>query len=738
MNRIQIIGLLMSLGILSCGEANEEEPWEVGQGSPTQVINPGVKVENKTSEKVDELIVTLEKDKGMKTSEFLDTYKVAFPGSISFVPSSADNMALLQNSSLALNANETNALDANAFVIAKSSQFPSFIHGYKTIYLEDLPLFVSADSVLEAVHRSYDDILMSLELEVLIPTLRRLLTSMRANQTQALAGFKGETKTDIDFYLSVALKLLSNDPLDVGSADSAKVDAFVQKAKLASGTERLLLFGSRREVDFSQFKPRGHYAGFEELENYFRAMIWLGRIDFRMLEPDENNTLVFHRDQFDLAVALRTTMDTDDNKAWKKIHDTIGAFVGEPDGMIVDELDELMGTLSIVDAATLGKASDDDIVDLIQKKGYGAQRISSHIMTNGIYGTTKPLSSIFMLFGQRYILDSHVFSNVVFDRVNNGATKRMMPDPLDVAFAALGNDYAGTLLTDELNTYEYAYDLHAMRTLADMHDEDYWNMNLYNMWMGALRTLSPNRAVEPELLPDVARTKNWSKRILNTQLSSWAELRHDTILYAKQSYTSQAGCEFPDAYVEPNPEFFLAIADYAARGAAMIAELELSNDEIANYFSRTEEINRMLADMANYQKAGRPYTPEMLAFINQSVMILEGCDGPVDATGWYADLYFRSPSSIAFDPTIADVHTQPSDEEGNPVGKVLHVGTGNVRLMVTTIETCDGPRAYVGLASSYHQTITEDFKRLDDAEWSQEVQKGNVEDPNWMADVAVE
>jgi hypothetical protein len=31
--------------------------------------------------------------------------------------------------------------------------------------------------------------------------------------------------------------------------------------------------------------------------------------------------------------------------------------------------------------------------------------------------------------------------------------------------------------------------------------------------------------------------------------------------------------------------------------------------------------------------------------------------------------------SIEFDPTIADVHTQPTDAAGNPVGHVLHVGT---------------------------------------------------------------
>ena len=49
------------------------------------------------------------------------------------------------------------------------------------------------------------------------------------------------------------------------------------------------------------------------------------------------------------------------------------------------------------------------------------------------------------------------------------------------------------------------------------------------------------------------------------------------------------------------------------------------------------------------------------------------------------------------DPTIADVHTAPTDAGGNDVGWVLHVGTGFPRLMVVTAETCTGPRAYAAL-----------------------------------------
>ena len=50
----------------------------------------------------------------------------------------------------------------------------------------------------------------------------------------------------------------------------------------------------------------------------------------------------------------------------------------------------------------------------------------------------------------------------------------MMPNPLDIAFAALGNDFALSLLDSELNDYGYAPELHVMRALTDQHTDSFW------------------------------------------------------------------------------------------------------------------------------------------------------------------------------------------------------------------------------------------------------------------------
>jgi hypothetical protein len=243
-------------------------------------------------------------------------------------------------------------------------------------------------------------------------------------------------------------------------------------------------------------------------------------------------------------------------------------------------------------------------------------------------------------------------------------------------------------------------------------------------------------------LPAIAATEAWGRRLLNTQLASWAELRHDTILYAKQSYTGGSTCEFPDAYIDPYPGFYKSIAALAAKGADVIKTLDLSSqpwlaDQIPAYFKKLGETSKTLQAMAEHERTGAPFTAEQMAFINEAVAVQYGCGDPDGASGWYADLFFDGYSSVHLDPTIADVHTQPTDEAGNTVGRVLHVGTGMPRLMVVTIDTCAGPRAYAGLASSYFERITENFERLDDETWATELKAATPADVPWMKDLVV-
>jgi hypothetical protein len=505
-----------------------------------------------------------------------------------------------------------------------------------------------------------------------------------------------------------------------------------------------MLFGSAREVDFSQFEPRGHYANenLPELARYFRAMMWLGRMDLRLLEAQPDGSLLFRRRQLDGALALRDAVDAAAEARWARVSGVVGAFVGAPDAMTLPEVASLLGALGVASAADVAALPDDAVAQAILDGGFGEQRVAGQLMKVGPDVGTLPLSRSFAVFPQRYTLDAHVLTNVSFSRVGGGQVKRMMPSPLDVAFAALGNGEAGRLLAPELATYAYAPDLCAVRVLADAHPKDAFEGSLYGRWLTSLRALSPGPEVGAPTaagLPTVAATEPWARRVLSAQLASWAELRHDTILYAKPSYSDDPACEFPDGYVDPYPAFYDAIAAFAADGQAMLEALDVpaaTRARFVGYFQELGAVAAALSDLAKAELAKAPLTPEQHAFLNQAVKIGQDCADTVTETGWYGRLFFDLPASLDWDPTIADVHTQPSDADGVPVGRVLHVGTGPARAMIVTVDACDGPRAYVGLASSYFELVTEDYDRLTDARWaSQGVPTAT--DPPWLAGVVV-
>ena len=764
--RLKVTGIttsaLVALGLVAC---TQTDPAGDLPNPPTTVTPPGtpdppgpsnlepgapVRPQLPTSGQTEreQLLQQIDAASALSLDEFQALHAQPATFQPTFQPTQAAGLDLIQDSSLALEADELEALQDYGFVISDRQRFPTFTYGLETIYMEDLPIYVSADAVLEAIHRSYDDILKAIELASLSPTLDRLLEGMRSGlDSGAIAELGAQAEADADVYLAVALSLLRGETVaSLTGGDATLIDDLVAGATTASGWQQLELFGVLRDVDFSQFTPRGHYTDAIELERYFRSMIWLGRIDFRLLETQDDGSQLFHRRQLEAMLALHGLVDGEAQADWQTLHDTIGLFVGEPDFMTLPEVDALLADLGITRYAELVAVPDETIAQAILDGGYGTQRISSHIVINGIGAATLPLSSSFALLGQRYVVDSHVFSNVVYDRVNGGDTLRMMPNPLDVAYAALANDQAAALLESELRTYEYQGDLRSMRLLVDAHEEAFWQQNLYNLWLHALRALSPRPEAlsDPAAagLPSLTASEAWGRRMLNTQLASWAELRHDTILYAKQSYSSGTTCEFPDAYVDPYPDFFAAVATYAERGLAVAEQLDYGqhvwlSEQVPGYFHHLYEVAGTLEQMARQQQTGDPFTEEQMAFINDAVVIQWGCGSADSSEGWYGRLFFDNSSSVAFDPTIADVHTQPTDEGGFPVGRVLHVATGLPRLMVVTVETCTGPRAYAGLVSAYFEVITEDFDRLDDDRWSASLRGDNPADVPWMADIVM-
>src|SRR6266478_1449579 len=113
------------------------------------------------------------------------------------------------------------------------------------------------------------------------------------------------------------------------------------------------------------------------------------------------------------------------------------------------------------------------------------------------------------------------------------------------------------------------------------------------------------------------------------------------------------------------------------------------------------------------------------------------CSTTIDPKGWYAELYYEQKSALWHEPVIADVHTQPTDENGNMVGRVLHVSTGAPRMMTVRIQHDRGANAqtYRGFVSSYGELVTEKFQRLTDEEWREKIRTHMQGTPAWLASI---
>ncbi len=161
------------------------------------------------------------------------------------------------------------------------------------IYNKDLPVFISTDAILHAFHISYDRILKDVELAVLIDKLTSLLEQLHSQMPQLESKYSSNTEMkqmllDVDVYLTIARKLLDENITPYYNDNTYKVNLLYGKSIKAEGFDTDTLFADACvRVDWSQFKPRGHYVDDQnpQLENYFRAMMWLGRIEIYLIPP---------------------------------------------------------------------------------------------------------------------------------------------------------------------------------------------------------------------------------------------------------------------------------------------------------------------------------------------------------------------------------------------------------------------------------------------------------------------
>lgn len=684
-----------------------------------------------------------EQAKQLSVDAFLDLYpQPAYVQSLSYDALASSGLELIRPYAGLTDAHDK-ALATNGFVAIDAAETSTFATTYLDIYNNDLPILVTADSLLYVLHKSFDSILMHFERTVLRAETLAMLETSHKSLGERLAKLPPELKAaalDLDVYLTVGRSLLSGfaEPVSGDPTVKDKVDRILAAAAALSPTN-LDLFGVSALYDFSQLEPRGHYEDETDLQTYFQAMIWLGRTDLAMVTYDPTTQEpAFNRRGLEAAFLLHHVLqDSGAEKSWKRIDKTLSLLIGERDSMSPADMSVYMDAVGAHTPEELVTLSDEVVYKALIDGDYGIQRIMSQIMYTDPNKPQLMLPRVFHLMGQRFTIDSHVFNNVTYDRVQDLRTgtkvTRMLPSELDVQFV-LGNNAAAHHLKPELDEYGYQGTLHEMRFLVDSHPQEFWDGSFYNGWLAAIRALGDHS--EFDSLPEAMRTAAWADKGLNTQTASWAELRHDTLLYVKQSYSAGNGCEYPDAYVEPVPALYNRLAHLGALGLEVTDELEQDGFDVVApqaFFSHLKDVSTTLEGIAQKEIDQQALTTAEYDFLRGTIESeMVGC-GDVAFDGWYGKLFFDVNKIAEFEPTIADVHTAPTDASGADRGWVLHAATGHPMLMVFTLQDCSGSRAYVGPVSSFHSVLTENYDRQTDSAWAEQLNSDPPPRPTWTS-----
>lgn len=619
-----------------------------------------------------------------------------------------------------LNAEQKALLKQQGMVVLSGApEGMGFGTGYMNIFKKDLPVFFTSDALLDPLYKTYDEALKGVETAYMIPVIDTILSATAGElaklttQYGSAASWK-QPLADAATFLIVARSLLKGTTEATGDAVADQLLQLVAEEKLKGVDD---FFGKKGlAIDFSQFKPRGHYECAYEtkcaLSNYFKCMMWLGRADCAFVI--DSTDLRMLRDFLLIHTCMKNAGKLD---LLSKFNAIVSFFVGDVDGFTIEGLTEITNTGAFSLDAVIGSDSAAlKLYSAIKRSGGGNQLILSQAMWKSPDADRPDLPIIGQISGQRFILDSYLLGRTVEWYVKG----RNAPLLEEVPFC-LGNNAATSVVATDINKYStsggdykpYHSRLGASRVLFEKYP--YWDRNLYTLWLDALRALSPDL---PTTVPTVMRSRTWQEKQMNTQLASWAQLRHNTLLYAKQSYTGGITCFYPDGYVEPYPEFYRTIGKLVKRLGQFIGTMGLTGYSVD--IQTWESATTSLAAMAETELAGEPLTSAQIAILNQMISTTPryiGC-GETFYDGWYFKLFPTQDECLQSKPCIADVHTIPPSDI-SPSNMVLHAATGDASFVIIQAATGnDCGTLYAGVVSSFYQRDETPIKRLTDSEWT--------------------
>ena len=207
-------------------------------------------------------------------------------------------------------------LERNGFVVVENPYDPEeedITRPYERLKDEEIPLFITSDSLLHLYHVQFSETLRQIEEKAFYDGIWDISRSLLEDSIEKYNGSSGdlnEASRRNVAYFAVGLSLLrpregqvcTDESLleDPGSFREEDLDRYgfelpgfvaeIVKEELGlieghEGFSQSPTFIYRE--DYSQYVPRGHYTRSEKLENYFEAMMWYGRMSHLLKGSDQ-------------------------------------------------------------------------------------------------------------------------------------------------------------------------------------------------------------------------------------------------------------------------------------------------------------------------------------------------------------------------------------------------------------------------------------------------------------------
>ncbi len=591
-------------------------------------------------------------------------------------------------------------LSENGFVVQGDAGW-EFFEIYESNRYAQIPNFVTVDSLMHTYHLYFGYLLRNTEKNYLyesVSQLGNLMLSDSGSQYEQLKGTEWEdaARRNVAFF-AVGVSLLGGD-VQIDDATKEIVDHELSLITQAQGIEKSKITGAFE--DYSQYKPRGYYEGDEKLEQYFRAMMWYGRIHFTQENIDLNRSA--------LLITKALSDDAQAYRLWEAVYAVTSFFAGASDDMGVCEYAPVIREVYGENVDTADLAGNEKAFEDFHKKT--GELPAPQINSIPIWDGEENIIPGFRFMGQRFTIDGAIMQKLVYSSVEESSDheKRLLPDALDVP-AALGSDSALTILeATGVNDYPgYAENMEKLRQSLSEENDTLWSASLYAGWLDTLRPLLTPKG---EGYPMFMQNEEWTKKDLECFAGSFTELKHDTILYAKQVIAEMGGGydeEIDDrGYVEPEPlvyERFVNLADQTASGLKSYGMLSESDEE--NMTILSQMAGQMLT-ISEKELRDETLSEEEYEFIR--------CYGGSIEHFWYEAVKDSTPdpvTSAEFAAAIvADIATDPN-------GRVLEVATGNPSEIIVAVKVDGKIKLARGSVYSFYQFEWPIENRLTDTQW---------------------